>query len=148
MISVRSARARLQDENRSMVAGQADEEVRVYKFAFVTLSLILVQRRKGSALGGAVVCERIGARPMRHAARPVEPRPAGFTKCRHHRAQLWMHAPAVVALIVIFADRLPVGGDGIGDRVADAQLGLADSARCALRRSRRAARRGAAPLPA
>ena len=59
---------------------------------------------------------------MRNAAQPVEIRAAAITERRHQLAQLRMHAPAVVALVVVLAEHLPVRGHLVADRVTDPQL--------------------------
>ena len=53
---------------------------------------------------------------------PVERRAAAHAKRRHDIAELRMHWSAVVALVVVLGDHLPVGGHVIGDRPADDEL--------------------------
>ena len=59
---------------------------------------------------------------MRNATQPVEIRAAALTERRHQLTQLRMHAPAVVALVVVLADHLPVRGHPVADRMTDPQL--------------------------
>jgi hypothetical protein len=116
-------RARVQDEYGSVVTGKADEEIGVDEFSLVALALVLIQRRKRTARSGAEACERVCAGPMWHAARPIKSRATALAKCGDHRAQLRVNSAAVIALVVVLADRLPVRRDLIINRMPDAQLG-------------------------
>src|SRR5256886_10442286 len=93
-------------------------------FPYTTLfrSLVFVQGRECAAARRARLGERIGAGAMRNAAQPVEIRAAALTERRHQLTQLRMHARAVVALVVVLADHLPVRGHLVADRMSDPQL--------------------------
>ena len=112
-ISVRSARARMQDEYRGVVAREADEEIRVDEFALVALALVLVQRGKGSPRGRAAVRERVCARrgaarrapnrvprrrpremPGRPHTAPDELRRSDSTRCSSRRSLSSLPRPA------------------------------------------------------
>src|SRR2546421_184945 len=83
---------------------------------------------------------------MRNAAQPVEIRAAAITERRHQLAQLRMHAPAVVALVVVLAEHLPVRRHLVADRVTDPQFPQG-VARAGARRGRLPAQ-ARAPVPA
>src|SRR5216683_6195654 len=114
--------ARLQDENRGMVAGQAQEQVGVKNLAFVARALVRVQTRERAPVRRARMCKGISAVPMRNASRPIQRAAARCSECRHYRAELWMHAAAVIALIVVLTNRFPVGCNLVSNRLPDAQL--------------------------
>src|SRR5580704_19573332 len=88
---------RTQDECRGVVTREAHEQIRIDELALVSLALVLVQRRERPPRGRAVMGERVGPVAMRHAAHPVEPRPAALAKCRDDRTKLRMNSSAVIA---------------------------------------------------
>jgi hypothetical protein len=52
---------------------------------------------------------------MRNPVIPVEPVATGLLECRHNLAKLGMDRAAVVALVVILNDDLPIGFYIVGD---------------------------------
>src|SRR5207302_6073926 len=114
--------ARLEDERRHVLAGEAHEEIREHQRALVAHPLILVQRREGAPARRAGFREGVGAVPMRDAAQPVETAAAALAERRHERAELRVHAPAVIALVVVLAEHLPVRAHLVADRVTDPKL--------------------------
>ena len=54
---------------------------------------------------------------MRHPVVPIELVTAALFEGRHNLAQLGMHRAAVVALVVILNDHLPIGFHIVGDGV-------------------------------
>ena len=54
-MSVRAGAARLQDEDRDVIAGETHEQVRVEELALVAHALVLIERRKRAA---ARACRR------------------------------------------------------------------------------------------
>ena len=125
--------ARLQDVGRDVIAGETHEQVGVEELALVPHALVLVEGRKCAPTRRAGGREGIGPGAVRDAARPVEPGAAALAERRHDLAQLRVDAGAVVALVVVLAQRLPVGRHLVADRVTDAQIGQG-IARRALRR--------------
>src|SRR5882757_4820575 len=112
----------LQYEHSGMVAGQAHKQVRIENLPLVPLLLVRIEARKRTPRSGPAVGKRVGAIAVGHAAHPIQARSARLAKRRHHGTQLRMHAATVITLVVVFADRLPVGGNGVGDRMPDAQI--------------------------
>src|SRR5438874_3223541 len=120
-VGVRGA-ARLQEEYRGMIAGEAQEQIRIQQLALVAHPLVFVQGRECAAARRARPGERIRAGAMHNAAQPVEIRAAALSERRHQLTQLRVHAPAVVALVVVLAEHLPVRGHLVADRMTDPQL--------------------------
>src|SRR5579862_2798337 len=100
--------ARLQDEGSHMIAGETHEQDGIDDLAFVALALILAQIWKRSATGRAAVGKRVCSLAMRNTPRPIQSGAACHAKRRYDCAQLRMNCAAVIALVVVLADRLPV----------------------------------------
>src|SRR5215472_6912468 len=71
--------------------------------------------------GGAGHCEGVSAGPVRDACVPVETA-AAPAKRRDKLTQLGVHRAAVVALVVVLQDYLPVRGDLVDEPVSGPQV--------------------------
>ncbi len=77
--------------------------------------LLLRKVREERAVRRARTGEREGAVAMRDAVLPVEPRAPALAKRGDDLAELGMDSRAVVALVVVLGDDLPVRADLVGD---------------------------------
>ena len=103
-----------------MVGGQAEHQVGVDQLALVAGALVVVQageRRPVAAAGGR---EGPGALAVRDAPVPVQPGSAALER-RHDPTELGVDAGAVVALVVVLGDQLPVGPDLVVEPAPDRQ---------------------------
>src|SRR6185295_17295450 len=91
--------------------------------ALVMGLLLVAEPRERWALRIAAQRERPRPRAMRNALQPVEMRAAGLLERRDELTQLRVHRPAVVTLVVVFRENLPVRGDVVHEPAADAQVG-------------------------
>src|ERR1700739_638291 len=112
----------LQDEDRGVIARETHEQIRVHQLTLVAYPLFRTQCWNRAAPGRTAGSEGVGTRTMRDALRPVEIGAAALAEGRHHCAQLRIHPAAVVALVVVFAQHLPVGSHLVTDGVSDPQL--------------------------
>src|SRR5271170_1258564 len=78
----------LKQEDRRVVAGETQKEIRVEEFPLVPHPLILVEAWEGAPPGGPRAGEGIRTGTMRDAAQPVEVRAAAVLERRHDGAQL------------------------------------------------------------
>ena len=74
-------------------------------------ALVLVEVRERRAVVVPRHGERVRTLAVRDAALPVEPVAAGAPERRHEVAQLRVHRAAVVALVVVLREHLPVRRD-------------------------------------
>src|ERR1700693_78153 len=105
----------LQYERRHMVAGRAQEEIGVDELALVPYLFVRVESWKGAAHGRSAAGEGIGPVAMRDAAIPVQMGAACLAKRGHQGAELRMHPAAVVALVIVFANDLPIRRDFVAN---------------------------------
>ena len=127
-----------------MLRRGTQQQVRIRDFALVMGLLLVRQPGKRRAIRCAAQRERPGAVAMRNAVVPVETCAAALAERRHERAQLRVHGPAVIALVVVLHDHFPVGAHVVDELRATTQILRADSApACA--RAPRAARAATAP---
>ena len=103
-----------------MVGGQAQHQVGVDELALVAGALVVVQARERRPVALAGGGEGPGALPVGDAPFPVQPGPAALER-RHDPAQLGMDPGAVVALVVVLGDQLPVGPHPVGEPPPDGQ---------------------------
>src|SRR5580693_1006255 len=100
-----------------MLTTQAQEQIRVDDLAEMPQLLVLVETGERRPIGGAVAGEGIGAFPMRDSTLPLQISAAIAPESRHHVAELRVHTPAVIALVVVLDDDLPVRCDVVMDGV-------------------------------
>src|SRR6202030_2407195 len=112
---------RLQDEVRNVVAGHAQEEAGVDQFALVPYLFVRVETGKRAPHGSSAAGERIGSVAMRDSAIPIQVGAARLAKGGHHGAQLRMNSAAVVALVIVLANDLPIRRDFVADGGAYSQ---------------------------
>src|ERR1700676_74510 len=111
--------ARQENERRNVVARHAQEHVGIGEFSLVPHLFVIVQTGEGAPDGGSARGERIRSFAVRNAAGPVQIGAAGFTEGRHDCAQFRMYAAAVIALVVVFTEDLPIRVNLVADRRAD-----------------------------
>ena len=104
-----------QHERRRVVRRQAEHQVRIGELALVADLLVVVEARERRAVRPPRHRERERALRLGHAVVPVEVAAALLLERRHDAAQLRVHARAVVALVVVLDDDLPVGPDVVDD---------------------------------
>src|SRR5688572_18361780 len=80
------------------------------------------QPRKRCACRSATHRKRPGPGPMRYAVVPVETRAPALAEGRHERAELRVHRSAVIALVVVLHDDLPVRLHVVDDLRTSAQI--------------------------
>ena len=114
---------RPQRERGDVVGRQRQQQVRVDDLALVPRALLLGQAGERRAVAGAGARERERALLLRDAGVPVEPGAAPFLERGDDLAQLGVHRPAVVALVVVLHQDLPVGGHVVDDAARRAQVG-------------------------
>src|SRR4029453_12866514 len=113
---------RPEHEGRDVLGRQAEQEIWISDLALVMRLLGVRQPRKRRACRSSARRERPGARPMWYAVVPVETRAPALAESRNERAQLRVHRSAVIALVVILHDDLPVRLDVVHDLRAAAQV--------------------------
>ncbi len=113
----------LQPKRRHVLGRQAAHEVRIDQLTFVPCLLVRVETGERDPVGRPGLRERPRARCVRDAAVPVEIGAAAVFECRDYSAQLGVHACAVIALVVVLEDHLPVGGDVVLDAPRYPELG-------------------------
>jgi len=89
---------------------------------------------EGGASGGAVHGVGIGALAVRDAGFPIQIDPAALLEGRHDSGQLRVDTGAVVALVVVLEDQLPVGVQLVADRLCGAQISRRDRPLASARR--------------
>ena len=114
---------RPEGERGDMVGGEAEHQVGIDELALVPLLLLGAQARERAAIGGAAGGEGPGSLAMGDPALPVELRPTSLSEGRHKLHQLGMDRAAVVALVVVLHDRLPVGGHRIDETDRSPEIG-------------------------
>src|SRR5262249_50768072 len=97
-------------------------EIGIDQFTLVASLLLLAQCGERCAVGGAAAGEGERTLAVVNALVPIKVRAAILAKRRYHFAQLGMHARTVVALVVVFHDDLPVGGDNVSQLARTTQL--------------------------
>jgi hypothetical protein len=112
---------RPEHERGDVIARQAEHHVRVRELPLVPGPLLLAETGERRALRGAAPGERGRAVPMGDPGLPVEPA-AAVLEGRDHLAQLRMHGAAVVALVVVLDDDLPVREDVVRDAPGRAEV--------------------------
>ena len=105
-----------------MVGRQAEHEVGQDEAAACCARSDSPQPGKGRPPGRAGERERIGAVAARDAGLPVEVTAAAAAERRIRSHSLRVDRAAVVALVVVLQDHLPVGGDLVDDPVGRPQL--------------------------
>src|ERR1700723_2026653 len=105
-----------------MIAGKAQEQIRVGEFAFVASRLVGAETGKRPARRRAAGGERVSPRPVRNSPRPIEMGAARLAKRRNHPAELGMHGSAVIAFVVVLADHLPIRADLVLDGAPDPKV--------------------------
>src|SRR5690349_22205174 len=105
-----------------VVGGQADHAVGIDQLPLMTSLLVWIQTLEGTPRRSAGFSERPGPISMRNATLPIQLRPSPVLERRHQTAQLGMHRPAVIALVVVLQDHLPVGPHLVGDPVSRSKL--------------------------
>ncbi len=111
-----------QRERRGVVGRQAEHQVGVRQLALVADLLVVVEAGERRAIRAAGHGERERALGLGHAVVPVEVAAALLLERRHDAAQLRVHARAVVALVVVLDDDLPVGADVVDDPAGGPQV--------------------------
>jgi len=104
-----------------MLAAETQEQIRVDHFAEMTQPFILVEPWEWRARGRTAGGERIGAIPMWNPTLPLQLPAAVAPESRNHIAELRMHAAAVIALVVVLDDDLPVRRHVVANRVTHTQ---------------------------
>src|SRR4029450_10158355 len=92
--------------------GPAQHQVGVDELALVAGALVVVEAGERRAVALAAGGEGPGALAVGDAPVPVQPGPAALER-GHDPAQLGVDAGAVVALVVVLGDQLPVGPDPV-----------------------------------
>ena len=113
----------LEHERHHVVGRQAEQQVRIDQPALVADALLLGQAGEGGAGGGPAGRERPGALPVGDAVVPGQVGPPTLAEGGDQLAQLGVDRTAVVALVVVLGDHLPVGRHVVGDAGASPQLG-------------------------
>src|SRR5215472_2236689 len=85
-------------------------------------AFVVAQSRERRAATRAAFAERPSAVAMRNTALPIQSAAAAMFESRHDATELRMHAGAVIALVVVFEDDLPVGGNVVTNRLRRSQF--------------------------
>ena len=113
--------SRTQDECRHMIACEAQKQIGVYEFAFVSYLFVRVETRECAPHRGTAVREGVGALAVRDPTTPIQIAAAGLAKRRHDGAEFRVNPAAVIALVIVLANDLPICGDFVTNGDADAQ---------------------------
>ncbi len=82
----------------------------------------IAKPRERGAIRSARGGKGVGTLPLGNAIFPIQSITAAL-ECRHDMAEFWVNRTAVIALIIVFNDDLPIGGHFIGQRRANSQIG-------------------------
>ena len=114
-------------EGRDMFRRGTQQQVRIRDFALVMGLLLVRQPGKRRAVRGAAQREGPGAVAMGNAVVPIETCTAALAEGWHERAQLRVHVPAVITLVVVLHDHFPVGAHVVDALRATTQIAGAHS---------------------
>ncbi len=112
---------RRQHQGGDVLGGQRQQQVGVDQLALVAHPLVVVEVGERRPLGGPALGEGPGPLPVGYAALPVKVPTA--PEGGHQVAQLGVDRAAVVALVEVLGDDLPVGGDVVDLGRASSQVG-------------------------
>ena len=104
-------RFRPQQKYSGMMAARAAHQVGIEQFTLVADFLIFIQSGKRLPGRRSRSSKRICAFAVRNAALPVQAEAPSALEVGHDLAEFRMNAAAVVALVVVFENQLPVGSD-------------------------------------
>src|SRR5262249_36467431 len=91
-------------------------------FALVANLLLFAQSGKGCAICGSRLRKCVRAFAMGDSIIPVEIGTSAVLEIGNKFAKLWMDTAAVVALVVVFHQDFPVGGNVVIDGMARSKL--------------------------
>jgi len=104
-----------------MIGGRAQHEIGIDELSLVAIPFFLSEARERCSVGHAGEREGVCPFSVGNSLIPVQPGPSGL-ESRHDLAELRMNGSAVVALVVILEDALPVGRNRVRDPAGRPEL--------------------------
>ena len=112
-----------QEKSRDVIAGEADHQIWKAQLTLVANFFVFAQAGKRRAIRRPLLSKSVGAGAMWNSVFPVEIRTAGLLEVGNDFTKFRVKAPAVVALVIVLHDELPIGGHIVGDAMARSKRG-------------------------
>src|SRR6267143_6166059 len=113
---------RPKQKSGNVVRSETDHQIRKAKLAFVANLFFFAQAREGRAIRCSGLRESKSPFAMGNPIIPSEVRTSRLLEIGNDFTKFGMNAAAVVALVVVLHQDLPVCGDIVGDAVAGSQF--------------------------